>query len=206
MIRIWKGRRGMEKWKKYPATALFVLANAVMFVIVEIGGSSESSTHLLKYGAMYVPLVTQEGQWFRVLTAMFLHFGMEHLLNNMLVLIVLGLRLEPLFGSISYALVYLLGGIGGNLASMRFSPDAANAVSAGASGAVFALMGAMLYALLQGKGRVKDLSSTQILVMAAMSLYLGFASKGVDNIAHIGGMVCGFCLAVILYHPKRRHV
>ena len=109
MIRIWKGRRGMEKWKKYPATALFVLANAVMFVIVEIGGSSESSTHLLKYGAMYVPLVTQEGQWFRVLTAMFLHFGMEHLLNNMLVLIVLGLRLEPLFGSISYALVYLLG-------------------------------------------------------------------------------------------------
>ena len=89
---------------------------------------------------------------------------------------------------------------------MRFSPDAANAVSAGASGAVFALMGAMLYALLQGKGRVKDLSTTQILVMAAMSLYLGFASKGVDNIAHIGGMVCGFCLAVILYHPKRRQI
>ena len=77
------------------------------------------------------------------------------------------------------------------------------AVSAGASGAVFAVMGAMIYVLLRSKGRVEDITVRQMVIMAAFSLYFGLTSSGVDNAAHIGGMLSGFVLAVILYHPRK---
>lgn len=77
------------------------------------------------------------------------------------------------------------------------------AVSAGASGAVFAVMGAMIYVILRRKGRIEDLSVRQILIMAVLSLYFGFTSSGVDNAAHVGGMAGGFVMAVLLYHPRK---
>ena len=75
-------------------------------------------------------------------------------------------------------------------------------VSAGASGAVFAVMGAMIYIVIRNKGWLGDLSMRQILVMAAFSLYFGFTSSGVDNAAHIGGLLAGFVLAVLFWHPS----
>ena len=78
------------------------------------------------------------------------------------------------------------------------------AVSAGASGAVFAVMGAMIYAVIRGRGHIEDLSARQVVIMAAFSLYFGFTSEGVDNAAHVGGLICGFLLAVLLYHPSQR--
>ena len=77
-------------------------------------------------------------------------------------------------------------------------------VSAGASGAVFAVMGAMIYIVVRNRGWLEDLSWRQIVVMALFSLYFGFASSGVDNAAHVGGLISGGILAVILYHPRRR--
>ena len=135
---------------------------------------------------------------------MFLHFGMEHLANNMLVLFVLGQRLEPIAGKIKFLLIYLLGGMGGSLLSVYMDMRKQEyAISAGASGAVFAVMGAMIYVLLRNRGRVADLSAKQILVMAVFSVYFGFAAGGVDNAAHVGGMIFGFVMAVILYHPRK---
>lgn len=78
------------------------------------------------------------------------------------------------------------------------------AVSAGASGAVFAVMGAMIFVVLRNRGKLEDLSAKQILIMAVFSLYFGFASSGVDNGAHLGGLLAGFLLAVMLYHPWRK--
>ena len=78
------------------------------------------------------------------------------------------------------------------------------AVSAGASGAGFAGMGAMIYAVIRGRGHIEDLSARQVVIMAAFSLYFGFTSEGVDNAAHVGGLICGFLLAVLLYHPSQR--
>ena len=72
---------------------------------------------------------------------------------------------------------------------------------AGASGAVFAVMGAMLYVVIRNHGRIQDISVRQMMIMAGFSLYFGFTSTGVDNAAHVGGMVCGFILAAVLYHP-----
>lgn len=80
------------------------------------------------------------------------------------------------------------------------------AVSAGASGAVFAVMGAMIYIVIRNKGWLGDLSARQILVMAFFSLYYGFTSTGVDNTAHVAGLVCGMTISILLYHPRGRRI
>ena len=194
----------MEQIRKRPVTALLVLANVVVFLIVELTGGSENTAHMLEMGACYPPYVLS-GQWWRVASCMFLHFGMPHLANNMLVLIVLGMRLEPVMGSLRFLLTYLLGGVGGNLFSLFLSVRSGTpSVSAGASSATFALMGAVLLAALKNQGRLQDLGMRQILIMAGLSLYLGFASGGVDNAAHLGGLVAGFLVAAVLYWPGHR--
>ena len=101
--------------------------------------------------------------------------------------------------------VIIVTGVLGNVISLLIELRTQDfAVSAGASGAVFAVMGAMIYIVIRNKGWLGDLSMRQILVMAAFSLYFGFASTGVDNTAHVGGMVSGFFLAVIFYHSGRK--
>ena len=192
----------MEILKKTPATAVLIVINLVVFFLAELFGSSQNTAHMLRIGAMYEPLIIEDGEWYRLVTCMFLHFGMAHLLNNMLVLLVLGTRLEPVLGRTRLILIYLAGGLGGNLVSFGLAVRSGDYhVSAGASGAVFALMGAVLYVLLRSHGHVQDLNTKQVLIMAGLSLYLGFASTGVDNAAHVGGLVCGFILTALLYHP-----
>ena len=195
----------LKKWlKQWPVTVTLTGITIAIFLFVDFLGPSTSGEHLLEFGACYTPWIIEDGQWYRIFASMFLHFGMEHLLNNMLVLLVLGTRLEPLMGHLPFALVYLLGGTGGNLVSLAYELRTEQyAVSAGASGAVFSLMGGAVFILLRDHGHVQDLSSRQVLVMAAMSLYLGFASTGVDNAAHVGGLVCGFLLALFLCRKRR---
>ena len=195
----------MEEIKKEPITVLFILLNILIFLVVDFTGGSENTAHMIECGAAYPPLILENEEIYRLFTCMFLHFGIEHLLNNMLVLFVLGSRLEQVIGKIKFLLIYLIGGVLGNVISLLIELRTQDfAVSAGASGAVFAVMGAMIYIVIRNKGWLGDLSMRQILVMAAFSLYFGFASTGVDNTAHVGGMVSGFFLAVIFYHPGRK--
>lgn len=194
----------MEEIKKEPVTVLFILLNILIFVIVDFTGGSENTVHMIACGAAYPPLILEEGETYRLFTCMFLHFGIYHIANNMLVLFVLGQRLEPGLGKVKFILVYLLGGLGGNIFSLLMETKKAEyAVSAGASGAVFAVMGAMLYVVIRSRGRIQDISVRQMMIMAGFSLYFGFTSTGVDNAAHVGGLVCGFILAALLYHPGK---
>ena len=185
-------------------TVLFILLNILIFVIVDFTGGSENTAHMIACGAAYPPLILEEGETYRLFTCMFLHFGIYHIANNMLVLFVLGQRLEPVLGKVKFILVYLLGGLGGNIFSLLMETKKAEyTVSAGASGAVFAVMGAMLYVVIRSRGRIQDISVRQMMIMAGFSLYFGFTSTGVDNAAHVGGLVCGFILAALLYHPGK---
>ena len=193
----------MEEIKKEPVTALFILLNILIFLAVDFTGGSENTVHMIECGAAYPPLILENGEIYRLFTCMFLHFGISHLANNMLVLFVLGQRLEPVVGKIKFILIYLLGGLGGNVISLLADVKKNEyAISAGASGAVFAVMGAMIYVVIWSHGQLQDISTRQILIMAAFSLYFGFTSTGVDNAAHVGGMIMGFLLAVLLYHPS----
>ena len=156
---------------------------------------------MLDCGAAYAPLILDQGQWYRLFSSMFLHFGAPHLINNMLVLFVLGQRLEPVTGKIKFFLIYIFGGLGGNMLSLFFDMQTEKYTLS--AGAVFAVMGGMIYVIIRHRGRVADLTVRQMLIMAAFSLYFGFASEGVDNVAHIGGLLSGFLIAVILYHPRK---
>ena len=195
----------MEEIRKEPVTVVLILINVLVFIAVELTGTSQNAWHVLDYGAAYTPYIVQNGEVYRLFTSMFLHFGIEHLVNNMLVLFVLGSRLEQVIGKLRFLFIYLAGGIAGNIFSLILElRNQEFSVSAGASGAVFAVMGAMIYVVIRNKGWLGDLSMRQILVMAAFSLYFGFTSSGVDNAAHIGGMIAGFVLAVLIWHPRKK--
>ena len=154
----------MEELRKEPVTAGLILLNILVFLIVEFTGSSQNTMHMLDCGAAFTPMIIQGGEYYRLFTCMFLHFGIYHIANNMLVLFVLGQRLEPVVGKIKFILIYLLGGLGGNIFSFIMEMKSADyAVSAGASGAVFAVMGAMLYVVIRNHGRIQDISVRQMI-------------------------------------------
>lgn len=195
----------MEEIRKEPVTVALIFINVLVFIAVELTGTSQNAWHVLDYGAAYTPYIVQNGEVYRLFTSMFLHFGIEHLVNNMLVLFVLGSRLEQVIGKFRFLFIYLAGGMAGNIFSLILELRNQDfSVSAGASGAVFAVMGAMIYVVIRNKGWLGDLSMRQILVMAVFSLYFGFTSSGVDNAAHIGGMIAGFVLAVLIWHPRKK--
>ena len=101
-------RQILEELKKEPVTVFLILINMLVFVITELTGGTEDTMHMLQCGAAYTPAIIQ-GEYYRIFTSMFLHFGMQHLANNMLVLFVLGGRLERTTGKMKYLLIYLLG-------------------------------------------------------------------------------------------------
>lgn len=184
-------------------TTIIVVINVAIFFILSLFGDTEDAAFMLQHGAMYEPMVTQQHEFYRIFTSMFLHFGITHLLNNMVLLGALGWNLELEIGKIRFLIIYLVSGIGGNLLSLYFGISAETyAVSAGASGAIFGLMGALLYVVIANRGRLGRLSGRGMLFMVILSLYFGLTSSGVDNWAHIGGLVTGFVMAVILYRRK----
>lgn len=187
-------------------TTVIIVINVAVFLILSLFGDTEDAVFMLQHGAMYEPMVTQQHEFYRIFTSMFLHFGITHLLNNMGLLGALGWNLELEIGKMRFLIIYLVSGIGGNLLSLYFGISAETyAVSAGASGAIFGLMGALLYVVIANRGRLGRLSGRGMLFMVILSLYFGFTSSGVDNWAHIGGLITGFVMAVILYRRKNSY-
>lgn len=187
-------------------TTVIIVINIAVFLILSLFGDTEDAVFMLQHGAMYEPMVTQQHEFYRIFTSMFLHFGITHLLNNMVLLGALGWNLELEIGKMRFLIIYLVSGIGGNLLSLYFGISAETyAVSAGASGAIFGLMGALLYVVIANRGRLGRLSGRGMLFMVILSLYFGFTSSGVDNWAHIGGLITGFVMAVILYRRKNSY-
>lgn len=196
----------MRNKPEAPCTVALIVINVAVFFIMSLFGNTEDVMFMLEHGAMFEPLITEEHEYYRIITSMFLHFGIEHLLNNMVILGALGWNLELETGKIRFLIIYLVSGIGGNLLSLYLGVSSAEyAVSAGASGAIFGLMGALLYVAARNRGRMGRISGKGVLFMIALSLYFGITSSGIDNAAHIGGLLCGFILAVILYRKKNAY-
>ena len=195
----------MWKRSKNSINLVIVVCNILVFLAVTLTGGTESSRHMMDCGAAYAPLI-ESGEYYRLFTSMFLHFGIQHLINNMLLLLFLGDYLERAVGKIRYLVIYLGGGLVGNLCSYlhELSLMEAPAVSAGASGAIFSAVGAMLVLLAFRKGRLEDLTFRRMAVMAVLSLLVGFQSSNVDNFAHIGGFLAGAVLMAVLYPGMAR--
>ena len=180
-------------------TVVLIVINIAVFFILTLFGDTEDAVFMLQHGAMYEPYIVEGHEYYRMFTCLFLHFGITHLLNNMVMLGALGWNLELEIGKVRFVII-------GNIVSLFYDLTLEQpAVSAGASGAIFGLMGALLYVVIANRGRLGRLSGRGMLVMVVLSLYFGLTSTGVDNFAHIGGLVSGFLLAVLLYRRKHNN-
>lgn len=197
---------GSYKKKAYVNGGI-IAANVIYFLYLEVVGSTLNNRFMIESGALYAPLVLIEGEYYRLITSIFMHFGINHLLNNMLVLFVLGDNMERALGSVKYLLFYFLSGIGGNIFSlvMNMGEQGYYVVSAGASGAIFGVVGGLVYAVVVNKGHLEDLSTSQLMILILFTLYHGFTNAGIDNAAHIGGLIAGVLLGIVFYRkPKRK--
>lgn len=196
-----------ENEKAYVNVAL-IAVNVLVFVFLETKGSTENAGYMVERGAIYLPLIFSKGEYYRLFTAMFLHFGASHLVNNMLVLFVLGERLEQAIGHIKYLIFYMLSGLLASSASVYIQLQRGleqRDVSAGASGAIFGVVGGLVYVVAVNRGQLEGLTNRQLGFMVLLTLYHGFTSNGIDNWAHLGGLIAGFFLAVIMYRrPEKR--
>lgn len=188
------------------ANLTIVLINITVYIVLEIMGDTESSAFMMNHGACYTPAIL-DGEYYRLLTGIFLHFGFYHIAYNMLSLIFLGDILETFVGPVRYLIIYFAGGIAGNVFSAWLEMQEGDyAVSAGASGAIFAVIGAILYIVIRSHGHLGRLNGRSFAIMAVLMIIQGAMDHGVDNAAHIGGFISGFLLAVLLYHPRHHRV
>jgi membrane associated rhomboid family serine protease/Flp pilus assembly protein TadD len=181
----------------------------VLMVLKHVSPTSPRTDEIIAWGGNYGPLTLGAEPW-RVVTCLFLHIGFVHLLANMWALFVLGRLAENLFGRWTYLASYMIAGIAGSFASLLWNPLG---VSAGASGAIFGIAGALITVLFVGKLPLPKHQVRQVLATlvfwAAFDLLYGIWKAGVDNAAHIGGVVTGLLLGLVLGHhlgPDRRRV
>lgn len=187
---------------RQPVNLAIVLTNIIVFVILSFMGDTENGYFMLQHGAGYAPYIVEYGEYYRLVTSMFLHFGIQHLFNNMLVLVFLGDEVEKLAGKVRFLLIYFGGGIVGNIISVAYNMYTASyAVSAGASGAIFSVIGALLAIVVLNRGKIPEYTQRRMALMVSLSVLQGLTATGVDNCAHIGGLICGFVLAM-LFHRK----
>ena len=185
--------------KKPVITIMIAAVNIIVFFALSFIGMTEDASFMAEHGAMFVPYVTEQGEYYRIFTSMFLHFGFQHLMNNMVMLIAIGYTLEHEVGKFRFFIIYLISGLGGTFLSMWQDIHTGQyAVAAGASGAIFGLLGATLLIAARNRGRVGEISGRGLLFTVGISLYFGYANSGVDNFAHIGGLLTGMILAVLL--------
>ena len=193
-------RPGTDQWFGPGSWVLFALTAVCIgvFLAEERAGGSEVREVLLRFGASR-PAHVRTGEWWRFFTALFVHIGPRHLLGNLAALLVLGPALVAALGPWRFLAVYLLAGVAGNALSYRVMPP--DVVSAGASGAILGVLGAL------GGQRLRFAASARYRgwqVIAALLAYLAVAvgaEPGVDTMAHLGGLAAGLVLGLLIPPP-----
>ncbi|MBS7566028.1 rhomboid family intramembrane serine protease [Mucilaginibacter sp. Bleaf8] len=185
--------------KNYFVTPLLVDINILLFIIMVATGAnilSPDGEYLIKWGANFRPYIL-DGQWWRLFTNMFLHIGILHLVINMYALVYIGLMLEPYLGKLRFAVAYVLAGIAGSVLSVYWHPLT---LSAGASGAIFGMYGVFLSLLTTNviHKAVRNALFSSIVIFVVLNLGIGIRG-GIDNAAHIGGLIGGIIVGYIFY-------
>ena len=179
--------------KKPIVTYTLIFINILVFMAMYLfGNGSEDSLTLLTFGANYRPLILEFNQYYRLITSSFLHIGILHLLFNMYALYIIGAQIENFYGKFKYLIIYLGSAIFGSLLSICFH----DGISAGASGAIFGLLGAMLYFGYHYRLYLGNVLQSQIIPIIILNLFLGFITPGIDNACHVGGLISGIFFAM----------
>ena len=185
--------------KKMIITPIIIALCVLVFIAMYIWGrGSEDTITLLMFGANFRPLI-QAGEIWRLATSMFLHIGIVHLVVNMYSLLIIGRQLESFLGKWKFLIVYLGSGIIGSLLSVVIH----SSISAGASGAIFGLLGSLLYFGYHYRLYLGAVLKTQVIPIIILNLLIGFMVPGIDNFAHIGGLVGGYLITMAVGIPGR---
>ena len=177
---------------KFPMITYWLIAvNVILYVVPILFGQYND---LINNYSVWGPAI-REGQVYRLFTGMFLHGGLVHLLFNCYALYVIGSQVESFLGKFKFLVIYLVAGISGALFSMIFG---GNYASIGASGAIFGLMGALVYFGYHYRVYLGNVVKSQIIPLIVLNLALGFFVTGIDNFAHIGGLIGGTLMSIAL--------
>lgn len=186
-------------WRKAPVTTVIIAACVIVFILMTLAGGSTNTGVLVSFGANNGALV-RAGQYWRLLTAGFLHIGFSHLLINCLTLYFIGFYDEALFGHWRVAVIFLVSTFYGNLLSVASSP---NQVGAGASTGIFGLFGAfiMLGIVFRNNPALRAIGR-QFIILVVFNLIADVFMPGVDLAGHLGGLLGGFLMSAVLDAPR----
>lgn len=175
--------------------AILVVINVVLFLLCTFTGNL-----LYNIGGLSPHAFLGEAQFYRIISAMFLHADIYHLINNMLLLAGLGAMLEKETGHIRFFLLYFLSGLGGQVVSLLYKvfTEEWYVSSIGASGAVFGLVGVLLAMSLGWVRKMEQVTWQRVVFVVAYSIYSGVRGANIDNAAHIGGFLTGFVLGWLM--------
>lgn len=180
----------------YAIMTICVIVFAFMYIL---GDGSLDNYTLIKFGAN-LDVLTKNGEYFRLITCAFLHIGIFHLLFNMYALYIIGPQVESFFGKAKYLGIYLISAVSASVLSLAFNE---NTISAGASGAIFGLLGALLYFGYHYRVYLGNAVRSQIVPIIIINLLFGFTMTGIDNAAHIGGLIGGVLASMALGVPEK---
>ncbi len=180
------------KPKKIVVTNILIVLNVILFIV---GYASPSIFNAL----LLNPVAVRGGEYYRLITSAFFHANIIHLALNMYALHIVGNQVETFLGKWKYLIIYILCGISGSLLSCVLT----NSLSLGASGAVFGLMGSLLYFGYNYRLYLGNVLINQLVPLIIINLLIGFSTPGIDNAAHIGGLVCGLFSAMALGLGKK---
>ena len=191
----------MKRRQELPiVSGILVAANVIVYLICTFTGDL-----LYNIGELDAAAVLLRREYGRIIYSMFLHAGIDHLFNNMVILFFLGAMIEKVTGHIQLLLIYLLSGIGANICSLLYKVMTMDSmVSVGASGAIFGLDGVLLAWILLDRQAMPDVTPRRVLLMIVLSLYSGFTAHNIDNAAHVGGLLTGFAAGALLCALRRR--
>jgi conserved hypothetical protein len=187
-------------FKKPIVTYSLIFICILVFILMYVLGNGSTDNYTLLIFGANVDTLTKNGDYYRLFTSMFLHIGILHLLCNMYSLYIIGKEVENVFGKVKYLIIYLLSGIAGSILSLAFNH---NTICAGASGAIFGLLGALLYFGYYYRTYLGATLTRSIIPVIVLNLIIGFTSSGIDNAAHIGGLVGGILIAMAVGVPDK---
>lgn len=183
--------------KQLPVTTGLLVIMLIVFLLETFDGGSQNISTLIKYGASFNPLIVMKNEWWRLVTAQFVHIGWLHLASNAVMIYYVGSILEPMIGSGRFLSVFLLSGVGGNLISFAFGNDIT--VSAGASTSLFGLFGIVIVYAIRLRGYMPfAVVGKQFFALAVVNLLLDLGMPSVDILGHIGGLIYGILIGIII--------
>lgn len=176
-----------------------IAVNVFVFLLSDFFDVRVNGEYLIDAGDLSWVSVLRDGQYYRVISSMFLHLDTEHIFSNMLTLGVVGTYLEMQLGTLRYLAVYFCSGIIAGCTSMGYNMMLGSEIpSIGASGAVFGVVGGLVCMVIMKRHQVSSYDIRRLIFMVFVSLYCGYASEGVDNSAHVGGFVSGFLITGLI--------